>query len=118
MTDLVPPDHLYTGRAAGDVDRPYGVITVTVADGALHTTHVAVQNMRVELSAWFEEPAPASRLLEEWRRSFDRQSFSDSPQHCLLMQCIDERTVPEDDRGWKAMAVYSALYERPAAESS
>ena len=118
LTDLVPPQRLYTGRAAGDVDRPYAVITVSGVDGALHTTHVAIQNTRVELSAWFAEPAPASRLLEEWRRSYDRQSFADGDQRCLLMQCVDERTIPEDGRGWKAVAVYHALYERRAAESS
>lgn len=118
MTGLVPPGRLFTGRAAGDVDRPYGVIVVSAADGALHTTHVAVQRMRVELTAWFEESAPASRLLEEWRRSYHRQSFSDGDQRCVLMQCIDERTVPEDSRGWKAVAVFSALYERRAAELS
>jgi hypothetical protein len=118
LTKLVPPGHVFTGRAAGDVQLPYGVILVSVAAGALHTTHVAVQNMRVELAAWFEESAPASRLLEEWRRNFHRQSFSNGDQRCLLMQSVDERVVPEDSRGWKAVAVYSALYERPAADSA
>ncbi len=118
LTDLVPPGRVFTGRAAGDVDVPYGLIVVSTAAGALHTTHVDVQTMRVELAAWFEESAPASRMLEEWRRNYHRQNFPAGDERCLLMQCVDESLVAEESRGWKAVAVYRALHERPTTESS
>lgn len=117
LTDLVPAGRVYSGRAAGDAERPYAVIEVSAIGAALHTTHVGVQNLRVELTGWFDEPVPASQLLNEWRRRYDRQSFAAGAQRCLLMQCVDERTIPETDRGWKAVAVYSALCERPAPGS-
>ena len=118
LTDLVPAGRVYTGRAAGDAQRPYAVIEVSAIGTALHTTHVAVQNLRVELTAWFDEPSPASQLLDEWRRRYDRRSFAAGAQRCLRMQCVEERMIPEADRGWKAVAVYSALCERPAPGSS
>lgn len=117
MTALVPAGRVFTGRAAGDADRPYAVIAASTAESALNTTHATIQKVRVELTAWFEEHASAGQLLEELRRGYDRQSFADGADRCLLMQCEEEQITPEDNRGWKVVAVYRALHRRAVAES-
>lgn len=115
LTALVPAGQVYTGRAAGDAVRPYAVIVGASAQSAVNTTHATVQKVRVELTAWFEDHASAGRLLEEVRRGYERQSFAAGDERCLLMQCEEERISADEDRGWRAIAVYRALHQRAAA---
>ncbi|MBL9124450.1 MAG: DUF3168 domain-containing protein [Planctomycetaceae bacterium] len=114
LTALIPPARVYSGRAAGDAVRPYAVIGEAPGAAARHTTHVAIESVAIELTAWSDDPRLARALLDEWRRVFERQAFPAGGARCLLMQAEMARVIAPDDSGWQAAARYRVLVERPA----
>lgn len=114
LTALIPPERVYSGRAAGDAVLPYGVIREVPGAGTRHTTHVAIESAAIELTAWSDDPRLARALLDEWRRVFERQAFSAGCERCLLMQAEAAHVLADDQHGWQAAARYRVLVERPA----
>lgn len=115
LAATMPGERVYVGRAAGDAAIPYATITTATTENARRTTHATIQLMRVEFAAWVETHAAAIAWQDELRRVFDRQSFAAAADHCLLMQCGEERVEADADRGWRGVAVYRALLERRAS---
>ncbi len=118
LTALVPAERVFTGRAGGETTRPYAVIAGLGTQLGVRTTHAAIEIARFEFSAWVERHTDAQQVLADLRRRFDRQSFAAEDETCLLMQCDEERVVPEENDVWRAVAVYRAMQQRPVRIAS
>lgn len=112
LTALVPAERFVTGRAEGLDQLPYVILQIPQRRTQINTTRSAIEETRVEFDVRTASHQEATKILEQLRRRFHRQSFPLVEGNCLVMQHDLDRWTAEEDGVWCAVAAYTMLNHR------